>query len=60
VRSDPALLKAARKQLGMVLESGNPSAFLGWWAAWKVQDGIDRDDLIDLVKEAGADGLMPV
>ena len=50
--SDEALLGAARKQLTTILDNGNALAFLGWWAAWKVQDGVDRDDLVDLVKEA--------
>lgn len=51
--SDTALLGAARKQLALV--SHDALAFLGWWAAWSVQDGIDRDDLVDLVKAAGLD-----
>ena len=57
--SDAALLGAARKQLAAVLKSGNAAAFLGWWASWKDQDGIRRDDLIDLVNEAGAAGMLP-
>jgi hypothetical protein len=59
VRSAPALLKAADKQLETVLASGSAGAFLGWWMAWKIQDGISRDDLVDLVTKAGAKGLVP-
>ena len=55
--SDPDLLTAARKQLAIVLASGNVLAFLGWWQAWKVQDGINPDDLVDLVKEAAPEYL---
>jgi hypothetical protein len=51
--SDPALLDAARKQLAIV--KGDAMAFLGWWMAWKVQDGVNPDDLVDLVKAAGLD-----
>ena len=51
--SDPALLDAARKQLATVVASGDVMAFLGWWAAWKSQDGVNPDDLADLVKAAG-------
>lgn len=49
--SDPALLAAARKQLEHCRD--DPAAFLGWWAAWKDQADVDRDDLVDLVKAAG-------
>jgi hypothetical protein len=50
VSSDPDLIEMARKQLRAVLASGSPAAFLGWWTAWRQQDDVDRDDLIDLVK----------
>jgi len=53
VSSDAALLEAARKQLA--LAGDNAAAFLGWRMAWKDQRGVDRDDLIDLVKDAGLD-----
>jgi hypothetical protein len=49
--SDPALLGAARKQLARIMESRDAMAFLGWWEAWKAQDGVGHDDLVDLVKE---------
>ena len=48
--SDPALLEAFRKQLHTVIRSGNPGAFLGLWLTWKDQAGVDRDDLIDVMK----------
>jgi hypothetical protein len=57
--SDAALLGAARRQLATVLKSGSAAAFLGWWAAWKEQDGVRNDDLVDMVKEARAEGLLP-
>lgn len=51
--SDPALLEAFRRQLRIVMASGDPMAYLGLWAAWKDQAGIDRDDLIDAMKQEG-------
>lgn len=51
--SDPALLSAAAKQLDIVISAGDGAAYLGWWLAWSVQDGIDRDDLVDLTKARG-------
>lgn len=53
--SDPVLLNAARLQLATVKASGDAMAFLGWWMAWKTQDGVNPDDLVDLVKAAGLD-----
>jgi hypothetical protein len=53
--SDPALLEAARRQLASVLAAYDAAAFLGWWLAWSVQQGVTHDDLIDLVKAAGLD-----
>ena len=52
--SDPALLGAFRKQAKTVLDSGNYMAFLGLWTAWKDQAGINRDDLVDVIKELTA------
>jgi hypothetical protein len=51
--SDQVLLDAARKQLAIVVSSGDPLAFLGWWEAWRNQSDISRDDLADLMKDAG-------
>jgi hypothetical protein len=53
--SDPDLIEAFRKQLRTVLASGNPGAFLGLWEAWKDQPGVNRDDLIDVIKAEGAE-----
>jgi len=55
MNSDPALLGAFRKQLAMVLASENAMAFLGLWAAWKDQPGVNRDDLIDIIKADAPD-----
>jgi hypothetical protein len=53
--SDPALLDAFRKQARTVLASGDAMAYLGLWIAWKDQAGIDRDDLVDVLKAEGAE-----
>ncbi len=47
----PGLLAAFRRQAATVLASGSAEAFLGLWAAWKNQDGVTQDDLIDVIKE---------
>jgi hypothetical protein len=57
--SDPALLEAFRKQLRIVLGSGNAAAFLGLWESWKDQSGIDCDDMIDVMKQEGAGEMAP-
>ena len=57
--SDPALLGAFRKQLRAVLDSGDAMAFLGLWFAWKDQPGIERDDLVDVIKAEGGEGVIP-
>lgn len=51
--SDQALIGAFRKQLRAVLDSGDGLAFLGLWVAWKDQADVDRDDLVDVLKEEG-------
>jgi hypothetical protein len=53
--SDPDLLEAARRQLAAC--QGDVYAFLGWWVAWEAQDGVDRDDLVDLVRSSPLAGL---
>lgn len=53
--TDPALIEAFRKQTRTVLASGDAAAFLGLWAAWEVQAGVCRDDLVDVLKEFGRD-----
>jgi hypothetical protein len=58
MQSDPALIGAFRKQVRMVLASGNADAFLGLWIALKDQDGVNQDDLVDALKEEG--GTLPV
>jgi hypothetical protein len=58
MQSDPALIGAFRKQVRTVLASGNADAFLGLWIAWKDQDGVNQDDLVDALKEEG--GTLPV
>jgi hypothetical protein len=55
MRSDPDLLGAFRKQARTVLAAGDPAAFLGLWVAWKDQAGVDRDDLVDVLKQQGAE-----
>lgn len=57
MQSDPALIGAFRKQARTVLASGDADALLGLWIAWKDQDGTDRDDLVDVLKEEG--GTLP-
>jgi hypothetical protein len=53
--SDPDLIEAFRKQARTVLASGDAMAFLGLWVAWKDQAGVNRDDLIDVLKAEGAE-----
>ena len=52
--SDPDLIGAFRKQLRTILASGNGDTLLGLWLAWKDQDGVNRDDLVDVIKAEGA------
>jgi hypothetical protein len=49
--SDPDLLAIARRQLESVMAEPDAMAFLGWWLAWSQQAGVERDDLIDMVKD---------
>jgi hypothetical protein len=58
MQSDPELISAFRKQARTVLASGDANAFLGLWTAWKNQDGVNQDDLVDVLKEEG--GTLPV
>jgi hypothetical protein len=51
--SDPALLEAFRKQCATV---GPALAFM----AWLDQEGVDRDDLINIVKEFDRERLTDV
>lgn len=52
--SDPQLLDAFRKQCIHLRKSGtNPGLAL---LAWEGQPGVDRDDLIDILKEVERDG----
>jgi hypothetical protein len=53
--SDPELLEAFRKQARAVLDSGDGFALLGLWVAWKDQPGMDRDDLVDVLRAEGAE-----
>ena len=53
--SDPELLGAFRKQARTVLAGGDAMALLGLWVAWKDQPGIDRDDLVDVLRAEGAE-----
>ena len=53
--SDPDLLSAFRKQARTILDGGNVLAFLGLREAWKSQPGISQDDLVDVLREEGAE-----
>jgi hypothetical protein len=56
---DEALLDAARKQLHSVVADADYMGFLGWWMAWKEQDGVTHDELVDLINEAGVPWPAP-
>jgi hypothetical protein len=54
--SNPDLLTAARKQLAAARRShamDDQEAAGLWLLAWMTQDGIDRDDLVDILKDEG-------
>lgn len=48
---DPALLAAFRAQAGRVIASGDPLAFLGLWSMWRDQQGVSRQDLVDVLSD---------